>query len=145
MRLTKALAIIAAASFLTGCAGGDDVEIVLPFVGDVAAKAKRTEEKMATRGPIVLPPKIADLPEPDSAKAPSTQDWPDDPDMKAKSEAEIAKAKDAEYRKHGDWSGARNTGNGLEDFQKKVDWSARQRGIFQDTIEENLKDKPDKE
>jgi hypothetical protein len=135
MRFTTALLLLFTASILGACGGADDVEVNLPFVGNIMAKNKADEEKMANRGTLVLPPSVKGLPEPLTKQQVANQaSWPADPDEKAKSDAELAALKDAEYRKHGDWKGERDTGNGLEDFKNKIDWSRRQPGVLRSVI-----------
>ncbi len=138
MRFTTLIVLLFTASLLGACGGGsDDVEVVLPFVGNVMAKSKAKEETMASRGTLVLPPAIKSLP------APVTKDqiaggkgWVSDPDAKAKSDAQIAALKEKQYRKDGDWKGERNSGNGLEDFNNKIDWSKRQTGVLQGMLKQ---------
>lgn len=138
MRFTTALLLLFTASTLSACGGGvDDVEVVLPFVGNIMAKGKNKEEKMATRGTLVLPPSVKGLPAP-VTKDPNAngQGWVSDPDEKAVNDAQVAALKEKKYRKDGDWTGERNTGNGLEDFNNKVDWSKRQTGVLQSKLKQ---------
>ncbi|MCF6200437.1 MAG: hypothetical protein L3J67_13835 [Hyphomicrobiaceae bacterium] len=136
MRFTTALLLVFTTSTLGACGGlMDGVDITLPVVGNITAKGKTKEAKMATRGALVLPPSIKGLPAPQEKGQLATNGaWPDDPDMKAKKDKKLAALKEAEYRKNGDWKGKRNSGNGLEDFNKKVDPFERQTGILQDGI-----------
>ena len=137
MRLTTILILAFAATALTACGGGgaDDVEVVLPFVGNVLAKGKTREAKMENRGTLVLPPSAKTLPEPlTEEQLAKNQGWVADPDVLARKKAKLAELKEKKYRREGDWAGERNTGNGLEDFNKKVDWSKRQTGILQNGI-----------
>ncbi len=134
MRFITALLLLFTASSLGACGGVDGVDVTLPFVGKITSDQKAEEKKMATRGSLLLPPAINGLPAP-SEKQQSTngQSWPIDPDLTAKVDAKTAALKEKEYRKNGDWSGSRdNTGNGLEEFKNKVDWSKRQKGVLQD-------------
>ncbi len=138
MRFTTALLLVFITPTLGACGGVDDVEVVLPFVGNVMAKGKVKEAKMDNRGTLVLPPTATTLPAPVSEEqAVSTQSWPVDPDQKAKQDAKIAALKEKQYKREGDWKGERNSGNGLEDFNNKVDWSKRQTGIFQPTLKQD--------
>lgn len=133
-----AMALITAAMLsLTGCASSDEVEVKLPFVGDIMKKTQAKEEKLATRGTLVLPPKADSLPEPSDEKtaaANGVESWPQDPDLTAKQQAEVAAAKQREYEKDGDWKNERSTGNGLEDFENKTNWSKRQTGVLDKLI-----------
>ena len=133
MRFTKILLVLFATTSLSACGGMDGVDVTLPFVGKITSDQKAEEKKMVTRGTLLLPPKVKGLPAPVAKEqTANNQSWPSDPDQQAKSDAKIAALKDEKYRKDGDWSGERNTGNGLEDFNKKVDWSKRQKGLLQD-------------
>ena len=135
MRFTTALLLLFTASALGACGGVDGVDIELPFVGKITSDQKAEEKKMTTRGTLLLPPAVKGLPSPTSnEQAANDQRWPLDPDQQAKIDAKTAALKEKKYRKDGDWSGARDTGNGLEDFKNKVDWSRRQKGIFQDSV-----------
>ena len=135
MRFTTALILVFTTSTLGACGGVDGVDITLPVVGNIMAKGKNKEEKMATRGALVLPPSIKGLPAPqEKGQLANNGAWPDDPDMKAKRDKKLAALKEAEYLKNGDWAGKRNGGNGLEDFNKKVDPFERRTGILQDGI-----------
>jgi hypothetical protein len=138
MRLATAILLLAASFGLAACGSSDDVEINLPFVGNIMAKANSKDAKVAPRAGLVLPPKVAALPEPVSKdSAPAAGAWPVDPDQKAKKEAEIAAAKQAEYEKHGDWKGERKDrpGSALDHFKDNLDWSRRQRGVFKKWME----------
>lgn len=123
---------------LGGCGGlgADDVEVNLPFVGNVMGKSKPVEEKVAARGTLVMPPKVDNLPEPVDGKAIAAngngvESWPVDPDLKAKSDAELAEAKKRQIEREGDWKNEMpSSGNGIEDFERKTQWSKRQTGVF---------------
>lgn len=135
MRFITGLILLFTASTLSACGGADDVEISLPFVGNIMEKGKTKEEKMASRGPLLLPPSVAALPAPiTKEEAAASQNWPHDPDQQAKHDAAVMAAKEKEYKRNGDWKGERNTGNGIEDFNNKIDWSKRQTGILQSGI-----------
>ncbi len=135
MRLPTAMVLLFAPLLLGGCGGSDDIEVNLPFVGNIMEQGKVKEEKMASRGSLVLPPNTRDLPEPlDGQTAPRNENWPVDPDEKARAEAKTAALKEKQYQKDGDWKGERNSGNGLEDFKNKIDWSRRQPGIFRSIL-----------
>ncbi len=136
MRFTTALLLLFTASSLGACGGIDGVDVTLPIVGKIATGQKAEEKKMATRGSLLLPPAVNGLPAPSENLQSSTgQSWPIDPDLTAKVDAKTAALKEKEYRKNGDWSGSRdNTGNGLEEFNNKVDWSKRQKGVLQDGV-----------
>jgi len=96
------------------------------------AKAHTKEARVAPRPGLVLPPKTArlKLPRPVDKNAVGGENWPLDPDQKAKSDARLAELKKQQFEKDADWKNPRHTGNGLEEFQDKIDWSRRQRGIF---------------
>ena len=135
MRFTTAFLLLFTTSSLGACGGIGDVDVTLPFVGKITANQKAEEKKMATRGTLLLPPAIKGLPAPATKEqAANGQSWPVDPDEKAKSDAKTAALKEEKYRKDGDWTGERNTGNGLEEFNNKVDWSKRQKGVLQDSL-----------
>ena len=135
MRFITALLLLFTASSLGACGGVDGVDVTLPFVGKINSDGKAEEKKMATRGALLLPPSVEGLPTPTTEEQVAAgQNWPVDPDKKAKSDAKLAALKEKKYRREGDWKGERNTGNGLEDFNKKVDWSERQRGVLQDGV-----------
>lgn len=135
MRFTAILLLLFTASTLSACGGADDVEVNLPFVGNIMAKSKGKEKKMVTRGTLVLPPSVNGLPAPiDRQQANNGQSWPVDPDLKAKDDAQVAALKEKKYQKEGDWTGERNGGNGLEDFKNKVDWSRRQKGVLKSIL-----------
>ena len=135
MKFTTALVLLFTASSLAGCGGVDDVDVTLPFVGNIMAKGKTKEEKMVKRGGLVLPPSASALPVPQQeSQIAAGKSWPNDPDLQAKNAKKLAALKEAEYRKHGDWKNERSTGNGLEDFNNKVDWQKRQKGILQDGL-----------
>jgi len=135
MRFKTALLLLFIAPSLGACGGIDGVDVTLPFVGNITSQGKTEEKNMATRGTLLLPPSVKGLPEPTTkTETAGGLSWPTDPDQKAKTDAKTAALKEAKYRRDGDWSGARNSGNGLEDFNKKIDWSKRQKGILQDGI-----------
>ena len=136
MRFTTALLLFFTAFSLGACGGIDGVDVTLPVVGKITSGQKAEEKKMATRGTLLLPPAVNGLPSPTQKQQSSNaQSWPIDPDVTAKVDAKTAALKEKKYRKDGDWSGARdNTGNGLEEFNNKVDWSKRQKGVLQDGI-----------
>ncbi len=135
MRFTTALILIFTTSTLGACGGLNDVDITLPVVGNIMAKGKAKEAKMATRGALVLPPSVKGLPTPqEKGQVATSGAWPADPDMKAKNDKKLAAMKEAEYIKNGDWKGIRNGGNGLEDFNKKIDPFKRRTGILQSGI-----------
>ena len=138
MRFLAVLSLLFSASFLSGCGGlgGDDVEVSLPFVGNIMAKAKSKDEKMANRGGLILPPAVKGLPAPLDQKqaANGGNSWPVDPDAKAKSDAEVAALAQKKYRREGNWSNKNNTGNGIEDFNNKTDWFKRQGGVLDSTL-----------
>jgi hypothetical protein len=123
---------------LSGCGGlgADDVEVNLPFVGDVMRKSKTKEEKVAARGTLVMPPKVDTLPEPVDGKTAAAagngvESWPVDPDLKAKSDAQMAEEQKRRIEREGDWKDEMpKTGNGLEEFEKKTQWSKRQTGVI---------------
>ena len=132
MRFITIFILFFTASSLSACGGTDDLDITLPFVGNIMAKSKAKEGKMASRGSLVLPPSaVQGLPTPISAEqAAASQNWPMDPDQNAKNKATITALKEQKYRKDGDWKGERQTGNGLEEFNNKIDWSKRQKGCL---------------
>ncbi|MCP4933324.1 MAG: hypothetical protein GY927_03760 [bacterium] len=136
MRFTTVLLLLLTASSLGACGGVDGVDVNLPFVGKITSDQKVDEKKMTTRGTLLLPPAVNGLPSPTQKQQSSkAQNWPTDPDVVAKVDAKTAALNEKKYRKDGDWSGARdNTGNGLEEFNNKIDWSKRQKGIFQDGV-----------
>ncbi len=135
MRLTTAILLLFTASTLGACGGMDDVELSLPFVGNVLEKQKAKEAKMATRGSLVLPPSVKGLPEPTTKEqVAAANNWPVDPETTKKQQARVAALKEKQYRKDGDWKGERDTGNGIEDFNNKVDWHKRQGGVLQSWI-----------
>ena len=137
MRFITAILLLFTASSLGACGGIDGVDVTLPFVGKIDTNAKATEEKMANRGTLVLPPAVKGLPAPTSgAQSANGQSWPVDPDLKAKDDAKVAALKEEKYRKDGDWKGERNSGNGLEEFNNKIDWHRRQPGVFQSTLKQ---------
>ncbi len=133
MRFKTALILVFIAPMLGACGGVDGVDVTLPFVGKITGNQKAEERKMATRGTLLLPPAVQGLPAPTTKEQDANgQSWPVDPDEKAKTDAKTAALKEKKYRKDGDWSGERDSGNGLEEFNNKVKWIKRQEGIFQD-------------
>ncbi len=115
-----------AAGFLAGCSG-TDVQLNLPGLGTISTSAKAPERKMAARPPLVLPPTADQLPPPQEEKAVvASQEWPDDPDIRAKRKKRLAALKKEKYRREGNFSDYQ----GVEEFNKNLDWGSRQEGVF---------------
>ena len=136
MRLTTALLLLLTAFSLGACGGIDGVDVTLPVVGKLSTNAKAKESKMAVRGALVLPPSVKSLPAPvdQSQLAANNANWPKDPEQQAKAAKKLAAIREAEYRKNGDWKNKRSHGNGLDEFNKKVRWIDRQKGILQGSL-----------
>ena len=71
---------------LSGCADGVELNgKVFDFLGisPAALEASRREPKLAERAPLVMPPNVNRLPDPDSEATASNQgSWPADPEQK---------------------------------------------------------------
>lgn len=108
---------------LSGCSAGD-----IQFEGklfeavglDGSLTGKRPDPKVTERSPLVLPP-AAHLPEPGKRVAvQDTMNWPDDPDLKRKTEASLLAKKREKYcREIG-----RNPENPFYDEEKAVHCSS---------------------
>jgi hypothetical protein len=115
-RLASALAV---ACLLAGCAG-TDIEIDAPILEAAGINLNSKpppEPDLEERPPLVLPPDTQRLPEPGTRTAAVDQQvWPDDPDQRAKREAELAEQQRREYCERGDWSGQGN----IEEFNRSI-------------------------
>ncbi len=131
-KLKIAIVLVCATGFsvsLGGCSGFDGVDINLPVVGNIMAKTKRTESRIAERGKLLLPPKAAlgALPAPGSGQtALNSQAWPDDPDLRAKRMAQLKKAKADKERREGNFKNY----SGQEGFDRATDSFERQEGVL---------------
>lgn len=86
------LALFAAAVALGGCGGVEFEGKVFDAVG-LTDKKDKAEPIVKTRAPLVLPPRQG-LPEPNAQQASAVpENWPDDPDERARREAEEARKK----------------------------------------------------
>ncbi len=128
----KAVIIVSAIGFsvsLAGCGGFDGVDINLPVVGNITKKVKRREARIEERGKLVLPPSsaLAALPTPGSGVTlAKNQQWPDDPDLKAKRMAQLKQAKIDKERREGNFKNY----SGQEGFDRATDSFKRQEGLF---------------
>lgn len=102
-------AALTGAVALGGCSGGEGVGLdvdapILSAVG-INLSGKKNDEDIPERPGLVVPPSTEALPPPvDSRLAANQQNWPDDPDRRAKREAEEKAAAQEKYCKEGDWS-----------------------------------------
>lgn len=112
---------------LGGCSSIDDVELEVPFFGKISTSTKAKTPKVATRAPLVLPPKTQ-LPPPGPAEpvpgaavqtagALGPQSWPKDPDVAKRRELAKLEAKKKGRRKNLGWSKK----GGIDEFEKSVD------------------------
>ncbi len=124
------LSAFGAALLLGGCAGGG-----IEFEGaafnaiGLGGKKGKAEQKVPDRAPLLIPPDRARLPEPVAstvATAAAPQNWPRDPDLVRKAEADGVDQKRKEYEDKGNWS--KNAG--IDEFEKLMDPLSRSRGIL---------------
>ena len=86
------LALFAAVAVLGGCGGVEFEGKVFDAVG-LTGKKDKAEPVVKSRAPLVLPPRQG-LPEPNAQQATAVpENWPDDPDERARREAAEARAK----------------------------------------------------
>jgi len=124
-RLTLVTAFVVA-TLLGGCAG---VELEGPGFDalGLTGKKKKTEAKVPDRAPLLIPPNLAQLPQPQQSTASAApQNWPTDPDSLLKHEKTEAEKKRQAYIDKGDWSKKA----GIEEFEKLMDPMERRPGIF---------------
>ncbi len=129
-RLCSIGLVLAGGLSLSACSAIEVNAPILDAVGINLNAKKYVEKKVEKAAPLVVPPKMASLPEPGArAKVVAgNQDWPLDHD-EVKRRAEYAKClKALKYRKHGSWDP--NKGD-LEDFEKNQDPLARGPGLFE--------------
>ncbi len=104
---------------LAGCAG-TDVEINAPILeaaGINLTSKPPPEPNLEERPPLVVPPSVERLPEPGERRvAAAEEQWPDDPDLIAKAEAEKAEREREIYCREGDWSGQ----GGIGEFDRTL-------------------------
>ncbi len=130
LKFYKGLAALFVIPFLlNGC--GYDLEVdapVLKAVGlDFSTKAKK-EPKLKGRAPLVIPPDVKRLPDPEKAEATATaqQNWPDDPDLKAKRLAKLKKEAKEKKAREIDYSDKSD----IDEFEKITGQEPRGQGIF---------------
>jgi len=124
-RLTLVTAFVVA-TLLGGCAG---VELEGPGFDalGLTGKKKKTEAKVPDRAPLLIPPNLAQLPQPQQSTASAApQNWPTDPESQLKAEKTQAEKKKKDYADKGDWS--KNAD--IDEFEKLMDPMERQPGIF---------------
>ena len=110
------------AILLSACDGGVDLDINAPILEAAGVNIKESligkpapEPDLPDRGPLVLPPKSADLPAPGQAPQPvANRQWPVDPVDAKKEAAKLAAEKKEKYCRDGDWSGKGN----IDEFNK---------------------------
>lgn len=119
IRLARIGVIGAVAALLAGCAG-TDVEIDAPILeaaGINLTSKPPPEPDLEEKPPLVVPPSTASLPKPGERQvAAAEEQWPEDPDLIAKRQAEQAEAEREQYCREGDWSGD----GGIEEFDKAL-------------------------
>lgn len=129
-RLRAAAVLLAGGLALSACSNLEINAPILEYAGINLNTKEFVEKKVDKNPPLVVPPKMAALPEPGArAKAAAGQDqnWPLDPD-EMKKQAEYAKCiKALKYRKDGNWDLKKGD---LEDFEKNQDPLARNPGLF---------------
>lgn len=107
----RAAVVIVAASALAGCSDGIELNgRLLDAVGmsTAALGAKKGEDQLEQRAPLVMPPDSTRLPEPGSAPPPpvgtaSTQSWPADKDHQRVADAADKARKQKEFCQDGNW------------------------------------------
>lgn len=99
-------AILVAGASLGGCGAGVDVDAPILNAVGLNLSNKPKDEDIPERPGLVVPPSTEALPPPGEGRAAAAnqQNWPDDPDIRAKREAEEKAAAQEKYCKEGDWS-----------------------------------------
>jgi hypothetical protein len=138
IKALRTSAAVVATVFCVGCAEGLDVDFNAPLLeaaGINLSSKKAPEPDLPDRPGIVMPPSKDRLPEPgERAVAANQQAWPDDPDLKRKSDAQAAAEAEIKYCREGDWSGK----GGITEFNKATGREQRCRSQWvKDAIKKN--------
>ena len=119
IRLAHVGAVGGLAALLSGCAGAD-VQIDAPILeaaGINLTSKPPPEPDLEEKPPLVVPPSTEALPKPGERQvAAADEQWPEDPDVRAKREAEQAEKERERYCREGDWS----DDAGIEEFRKAL-------------------------
>lgn len=121
-------AAFAAAIALSGCGSGVQLEGPGFEALGLTSNKNKGEAKVPDRAPLLVPPDRARLPEPqqETAAAAPRENWPNDPDALAKSEASEAAAAQKEYEDNGNWDPKAD----IDEWNKLMDPTLRQPGIL---------------
>jgi hypothetical protein len=138
--------LLASVLALGGCgAGGVDVEFDAPILnaaGINLTSKKKDESDLPERPGLVVPPSTAKLPEPGERQANAAQqNWPDDPDLKKKDEAEAKQAARDKYCAEGDWSGK----GGISEYDKALGREQRCPSKLGEAVSKTLGGRPAKD
>ena len=122
------LPALACAVLLAGCAGeGVQLEGKLFEMAGLTGKKDKKDAKVPTRPGLVLPPKVAELPEPGPTHLGVPQEsWPDDPDLLRKRRLAEVKKKAEYHREHGDL----NRRDGMQGFRDVFEPLNRRKGLL---------------
>jgi hypothetical protein len=137
MRLARIGAVGGLSVLLAGCSGAD-VQIDAPILeaaGINLVSKPPPEPDLEEKPPLVVPPSTEKLPKPGERQvATAEEQWPEDPDLIAKREAEQAAAERERYCREGDWSGE----GGIDEFNKATGRKQRCPSKFGEALSEAL-------
>ena len=132
IRYLPLLTAFAAALLLAGCGGGIDFEGPGFEALGLTSKKQKGDKKVPDRAPLLIPPDRARLPAPlasSATPAAAPQNWPTDPELVLKAEANVAEQKNKDYIDKGDWSKNAN----VEEFENLMGREmSRNSGVFGD-------------
>lgn len=138
---------LACAFALSACGsnGGVDIEFDAPVLNAVGLNLnskKKDEADLPERQGLVVPPSTATLPTPGEHQANAAQqNWPDDPDLKKKAQADAKVAAREKYCAEGDWSGK----GGIGEYDKATGREQRCPSVLGESLSKTLGGRPDKE
>lgn len=146
-RRAAGVVALASAFALSGCGGNGGVDVqfdapVLNAVGLNLGAKKKDEENLPERQGLVAPPSTASLPTPGERQpGAGEQNWPDDPDLKKKSQADAKVAAREKYCAEGDWSGK----GGIGEYDKATGREQRCPSVLGESISKSVGGRPDKD
>ena len=145
-RGVMSVSALASVMALAGCgaAGGVDFEFDAPILnaaGINLTSKKKDESDLPERPGLVVPPSTSKLPEPGERRANAEQNWPDDPDVKKKNEADAKQAARDKYCAEGDWSGK----GGISEYDKALGREQRCPSKLGESVSKTLGGRPAKD
>lgn len=110
---------------LGGCGGVQFEGRAFEAIG-LGSKPETVDSKMKDRAPLIIPPS-PQLPAPGPREQiAKPENWPENPEDKAKRQVAEAEAKKEEYYDRGNWGKDRD----IDDFDKLFDERERRPGVF---------------